>query len=132
MLHLRMQLRHILSLLLATALVAGGCSTTRQLSVTDLDTERPVPLRVTMSDGTQIELEAYMTDGTSLIGTGSSSSRAGRQPFNGRIPLERIALLEGPQASPYALLSIGVLAGGAFLLYIMQQNVSSPVIYYSK
>jgi hypothetical protein len=127
-----MHSRCFLAVLLAAALLAGGCASTQQLSVADLYTERPVPLRVTMSDGTRIELEAYMTDGTSLIGTGSSSSRAGRQPFNGRIPLERIAFLEGPQASPYALLSIGVLAGGAFLLYIMQQNISSPVIYYSK
>jgi hypothetical protein len=103
-----------------------GCAPMRTLDAGELESRAPVPLRVTLNDGSVIDLVSYVPASGMLIGTGSIRSRNGRRPFNGAIPLERITLAEVSSPSAVLLAILAAIAAGTALVLLLQEN---PVQY---
>lgn len=104
----------------------GGCASMRTLDTGELASRSPVPLRVTLNDGSVVDLVSYVPASGMITGTGSIRSRNITSPFNGAIPLERIMLAQVPTSTPVLIAILGALAAGAAVLLILEDN---PVQY---
>lgn len=106
--------------------VFGGCASMRTLDAGELASRSPVPLRVTLNDGSVVDLVSYVPASGMITGTGSIRSGNISRPFNGAIPHERIMLAQVPTSTPVLIAILGAVAAGAALLLILEDN---PVQY---